>query len=483
MSPVFGRGFFLAGHNRSRPDATCDDRIHGKNPGRAMQDAMRNSSHSLMALILFSIIIAAYAVMAVWYPVAYVWATYEDLYGEWAQTCFFALALLFSASTAITRQRQRLFFFVLAAACFYVVMEEISWGQRIFGYETPELLQRHNLQHETNLHNLLTGPINTWTKRVLEYVLAAGFVSYGLIYPLLIRLPWLWLRRLESRWLPAPPLYLWPYFVAAAYLELEYLNFNEAEIAELLIGGAIATLCGHYWLTGRSNLDAHRQAEWPAGTSSRLAVLMAALFGLAGLLSVFTTEILYRNPQIKAKTDNRLLNGYEKFADRYARYQHWQAASELYLLVHKAEPSRTSVMRRLADVYRHSGNIVGFNQYNQLSLNTLLAKQTKNPDNVSTNLALSHTYRQRGIADNAIYYLQRAHTLAKQSYELNPDSANKAYWLAKTYKEIGDRRNATVYYRRAIELEPNSTKYLKAYYAMNPYGGEEEDDVSGADKD
>lgn len=442
---------------------------------------MRNSSHSLMAFILFAIVLSAYAAMAIWYPVAYIWATYEDLYGEWAQTFFFVLALLFSTAIAITRQRQRLFFIVLAIACFYTVMEEISWGQRILGFATPGLLDRNNLQHEANLHNLLTGPINTWTKRVLEYVLATGFIGYGLIYPLLIRVPWLWLQRLESRWLPAPPLYLWPFFVVAAFLELEYLNFNEAEIAELLIGGAIATLCGHYWLTGRSGLDAHRQAEWPAGTSSRLALLMVVLFGLTGLLSVTTTELLYRNPVIKANTDNRLLNGYEKFADRYARYQHWQAAADLYLIVHKAEPSRTSVMRRLADVYRNNDNIAGFNQYNQMSLDTLLAKQTKSPNNVSTNLALSHTYRQRGISDNAIYHLQRAHTLAKQSYELNPDSANNAYWLAKTYKEIGDRRNAAVYYRRAIALEPDSTKYLKAYYALNPYEGD--DDVSGADND
>ena len=33
-------------------------------------------------------------------------------------------------------------------------MEEISWGQRVFGLETPEFLASSNLQDETNLHNL-----------------------------------------------------------------------------------------------------------------------------------------------------------------------------------------------------------------------------------------------------------------------------------------------------------------------------------------
>ena len=40
-----------------------------------------------------------------------------------------------------------------AALFFFLGMEEISWGQRIFGVETPEFLASRNLQKETNLHN------------------------------------------------------------------------------------------------------------------------------------------------------------------------------------------------------------------------------------------------------------------------------------------------------------------------------------------
>ncbi|NNE00324.1 MAG: hypothetical protein HKN47_23645 [Pirellulaceae bacterium] len=39
---------------------------------------------------------------------------------------------------------------------FLVAMEEISWGQRIFGIETPELLEEVNTQQEFNLHNIFT---------------------------------------------------------------------------------------------------------------------------------------------------------------------------------------------------------------------------------------------------------------------------------------------------------------------------------------
>ena len=33
-------------------------------------------------------------------------------------------------------------------------MEEVSWGQRLFGWQTPAALAEVNVQHETNLHNL-----------------------------------------------------------------------------------------------------------------------------------------------------------------------------------------------------------------------------------------------------------------------------------------------------------------------------------------
>lgn len=43
--------------------------------------------------------------------------------------------------------------YVLQATLFvFFALEEISWGQRIFGWESPELFAA-NIQHETNLHN------------------------------------------------------------------------------------------------------------------------------------------------------------------------------------------------------------------------------------------------------------------------------------------------------------------------------------------
>ena len=56
-----------------------------------------------------------------------------------------------------------------AIVCFFVAGEEISWGQWIFHWQPPEALAAVNLQHETNLHNLVN-------PRVYDLVYAvAGF--------------------------------------------------------------------------------------------------------------------------------------------------------------------------------------------------------------------------------------------------------------------------------------------------------------------
>ena len=56
---------------------------------------------------------------------------------------------------ARTQGLDRALYLLLALACFFIAGEEISWGQWIFHWATPEGLAAANLQHETNLHNLV----------------------------------------------------------------------------------------------------------------------------------------------------------------------------------------------------------------------------------------------------------------------------------------------------------------------------------------
>lgn len=64
-------------------------------------------------------------------------------------------------SVAIVRRRAALparaltaWFALAGAGCLYLAGEELSWGQHLIGWETPEWLATVNDQGETNLHNV-----------------------------------------------------------------------------------------------------------------------------------------------------------------------------------------------------------------------------------------------------------------------------------------------------------------------------------------
>ena len=45
-------------------------------------------------------------------------------------------------------------FLILAALFIFITGEEISWGQRIFGWSTPDWMKESNVQEETTIHNI-----------------------------------------------------------------------------------------------------------------------------------------------------------------------------------------------------------------------------------------------------------------------------------------------------------------------------------------
>jgi hypothetical protein len=89
----------------------------------------------------------------------------EDRYFEnvGALALFAASALSFVAflrarkTRAVTRMSwiKQLVYLGFAVLFFFGAGEEISWGQRILGIETPPALQEENVQGEINVHNLL----------------------------------------------------------------------------------------------------------------------------------------------------------------------------------------------------------------------------------------------------------------------------------------------------------------------------------------
>lgn len=69
--------------------------------------------------------------------------------------------------------------------------EEISWGQRIFGWDTTGYFLEHNRQMETNLHNLAFGE-EQLAKTLFGSVLTTVLLLYLIVLPLLYpRVRWI----------------------------------------------------------------------------------------------------------------------------------------------------------------------------------------------------------------------------------------------------------------------------------------------------
>jgi len=112
-------------------------------------------------------------------------------------------------------------YIVLALGFFILAMEEISWGQRIFGWQTPPFLASINLQGETNLHNTVID-------------IALLYYPLALLLPLVLLSGWLRTQTDSSSFilkiLPPPN----TFFTAAFISVLSFLAVGINELVEEL---------------------------------------------------------------------------------------------------------------------------------------------------------------------------------------------------------------------------------------------------------
>jgi hypothetical protein len=156
----------------------------------------------------------------------------EDEWLEWASVWSFLAAAVVAAALAVRELRLRSprwwFALGLAGFCFWVAMEEISWGQRLLGYRPPAYFLEHNYQQELNLHNVVSTDLR-------QLALSAVILGYGVALPLALRVPRLgaWLERLGVF---GPPLGLAPAFLGTFLLYQSYPWKFSGEWVEWMLG-------------------------------------------------------------------------------------------------------------------------------------------------------------------------------------------------------------------------------------------------------
>jgi hypothetical protein len=156
----------------------------------------------------------------------------EDGFLEWATFWAFVLAACRYFLNARRDRRESggipWFAVGLGLFCILVALEEISWGQRLFGYRPPDYFLHENFQQEFNLHNVAS-------KSLRKLVLLVILAGYGVGTALISLIPAVnrWFRR--WRIVPAPPA-LVPSFFAMSVVYAWYPWDYTGEWVELAMG-------------------------------------------------------------------------------------------------------------------------------------------------------------------------------------------------------------------------------------------------------
>jgi hypothetical protein len=153
-------------------------------------------------------------------------------------------------------QRSRTVMHSLFAFVFFVMVgEEISWGQRIFGLSTPEIMKNINVQDELNIHNLFG--------YTADHIFSAGLFIYGFVVPILARTSTFFYKLFGYIGLPVASLGL-----AISFLMISMMydwtiyrflpaprHLRIAELQELLASLAFCMLMYESWLLTLNSND------------------------------------------------------------------------------------------------------------------------------------------------------------------------------------------------------------------------------------
>ncbi|MGB8492081.1 MAG: hypothetical protein WCE64_13575 [Bacteroidales bacterium] len=158
------------------------------------------------AIVILILLIISYLVLLTESPDTALRLSREDGIVENLSAIFFFLAscIMFyifvvtktDAKDFLFKSRRNYFILLLGLFFFFCAGEEISWGQRIIGIDTPEYMEENNAQKELNIHNLFifqatdrNNNIKTGLKELLtgHKIFAFIWITFCLLIPVLYR--------------------------------------------------------------------------------------------------------------------------------------------------------------------------------------------------------------------------------------------------------------------------------------------------------
>lgn len=216
----------------------------------------------------------------------------EDQYIEWSSFWAFigaSIIYLMIIFRLWKEGRPPWFVMALAALCFFIAMEEISWGQRIIGYQPSDHFLKENFQQEFNIHNFASA-------RLRGLVLHTIILGFGVVLPLAGLVPAV--RRFFQRFaVLVPPFSLAPAFLTAFFADLlDPLNYTR-EWVELMLGLG-------FFFASLYCIYAYRFAVQDSRWISRLSALIPACWLIIAGMGAATAAMTWSESASELKKIN-----------------------------------------------------------------------------------------------------------------------------------------------------------------------------------
>lgn len=182
---------------------------------------------------------------------------------------FFAGSLLLIRSFFYNKN---LWLLLLGFLLFFGAGEELSWGQHLLHFRTPDVINSVNVQHEFNIHNIEcfnTGNFNHTFKKGWSRILEINFlfrvfcITYGILIPLIVLIIPGLLEISKKIKFPVPPLSIGIFFSINWFLyrfvlhilpqghdKRYYAYVNEA--MEFMSSAVFLMICFHFYRVAKS---------------------------------------------------------------------------------------------------------------------------------------------------------------------------------------------------------------------------------------
>ena len=206
----------------------------------------------------------------------------EDNVLEYLQSaCYFAAAIIaLLISVSFFRSSNYLLVFLYFSLCLgflFIFLEEISWGQRILGFQGPTGIIENNFQKEFSFHNL--NSVQPYLNII--YILIGGFGAFAhMILPNRLRNNYQFIlnyiipgRFLFFYFLPTFVVYLYIFYISRVFVYWlgfqsfgvgNFIVWRDQEPAELLLSfGFLLFVLINRW---RQTRDGHSGTESDLGT-------------------------------------------------------------------------------------------------------------------------------------------------------------------------------------------------------------------------